>query len=345
MVDPYPRPGTHDMSLDMVSNFMDTAYELTGYEKPVLAVLQCYKDGAKGRYPTWSELRAMTYLAMNHGARGVIYWAYAWSRSGCISEREIWPALQTTVRELNMMWRVYRLGTPVKISGGSENVEVRAFEYEKQKYLVAVNWTNGDESVEMKVSDFKPAVLAEVGKPDNKFEFHKDILKLTLAPFETRILTSNHTYAASFDFAATSNEISKLEKRFRKRVESNPFSMFSGAKAHYGNEKKWDSGNHPTNPYMIIDGSRYSFWIEQKIPEDCQVDVFLKRPVKIKKLSLYYQGKVALQARSEGKWFDLKNVGKLNRGAIFEVGGKKIDAVRIKVLADRTFLFELEKYE
>ena len=345
MVDPYPRPGTHDLSLDMVSNFIDTAYELSRNEKPVVAVLQCYKDGARGRYPTWRELRAMTYLAMNHGARGVIYWAYAWSRSGSISEREIWPALKTTVRELNAMWKVYRRGTPLKISGATEKVELRAFEYERQAYVVAVNWADESESVEIKIPNSKSAMLAEVGNPKNKFKLDKGALKLSLAPFETKILTTNAAYAASFDFAKTSARIAEIKRKFRNRVESNPFSMFSGAKAHYPNEKKWDSDNHPTNPYMLIDGSRYSFWIEQKIPKNCHVDVFLKHPTKMDKIALYYQGEVALQGRSEDKWFELKKSGKLKRGAVFAVGGATIDAVRINVLADRTFLFELEKAE
>ncbi|MCL6519609.1 MAG: hypothetical protein K6T99_07215 [Armatimonadetes bacterium] len=83
-IDPYPipyRPVTY------VTDCVSGAIKAVGKDKPVWAVLQAFdwnvwKTGKvdKVHRPTPEEERCMTYLALVHGAKGIIYWAHLGSR-------------------------------------------------------------------------------------------------------------------------------------------------------------------------------------------------------------------------------------------------------------------------
>lgn len=87
-VDPYPYPKN---SLTMVSDWMDLAKQVSKGLKPVVAVLQSF-----GHEPE-PEFRVMTYLALTHGARGVIW--YPWNDGGSIGMKYN-PDLQEACKKL-----------------------------------------------------------------------------------------------------------------------------------------------------------------------------------------------------------------------------------------------------
>ena len=84
--DTYPIP---KQSVSVVSDFVDVSCAAGREARPVWAVLQafnwaywCHKSGKKwswpnpARPPTYDECRVMTYLALIHGARGILYYSY-----------------------------------------------------------------------------------------------------------------------------------------------------------------------------------------------------------------------------------------------------------------------------
>jgi hypothetical protein len=76
--DPYPVPN-HPVT--MVGDWMDTARAAMAYAKPVWCVPQIfawsnYTHDPKGREPTFAEKRAMAYLALIHGAQGLVCYSY-----------------------------------------------------------------------------------------------------------------------------------------------------------------------------------------------------------------------------------------------------------------------------
>jgi hypothetical protein len=74
-VNPYPIPG----AITLVSEMADWAKEAGRGYRPLWLVPQIFDwsdYGHEGRPPTREEMRAMTYLAINHGAKGLIYYSY-----------------------------------------------------------------------------------------------------------------------------------------------------------------------------------------------------------------------------------------------------------------------------
>ena len=75
-VDPYPIPNN---PITLVSRMADWAKEAGRGYRPLWLVPQIFDwsdCGSKGRPPTRDEMRAMTYLAISHGAKGLIYYSY-----------------------------------------------------------------------------------------------------------------------------------------------------------------------------------------------------------------------------------------------------------------------------
>lgn len=112
MVDWYPVP---HLSLGSVGDQVSTAVSLSG-NKPVWAVLQAMdwrdypqRDPKKpriGRFPTFEELRFMTYHAVLRGASGVYYFEFQ-RRSvpgkSLLDYPERWQALKSVVKELTAL--------------------------------------------------------------------------------------------------------------------------------------------------------------------------------------------------------------------------------------------------
>jgi hypothetical protein len=141
MPDPYPlvkgrRP------LTWVSEWIDTARAAIGDGKPVWVVPQAFgwdviehiPDPERYRTPTPAQERSMTYLALTHGARGVMYYCYhvytgydaAKEKAGCnayvlggyLPEKQplLWSALDRLGGEMK------RLGPALLLPGAEEGV-------------------------------------------------------------------------------------------------------------------------------------------------------------------------------------------------------------------------------
>jgi len=103
-IDPYPVPYS---PVTFVSECMDGAHKSVAKDKPVWAIPQAFdwsvwKTGRldKVHRPTPAEERCMTYLALVHGAKGIIYWAHTASKYYIRDYPEHWAGLKKLAGEL-----------------------------------------------------------------------------------------------------------------------------------------------------------------------------------------------------------------------------------------------------
>lgn len=107
---PYPVP---KRPVTIVAQYVNLARNAVNNKKPVWAVLQAfgyqnekYRGWGWEREPTFEEMKAMTYLAVTQGVRGIFYYAY-----GCpncqyyikYSSRH-WEGLKNIVKELKAIY-------------------------------------------------------------------------------------------------------------------------------------------------------------------------------------------------------------------------------------------------
>lgn len=104
MVDRYPVPKT---PLNHIAETTRWAVNQKGDTGPVWAVIQAFgfqNEKLKGwglREPTYDEMRAMTFLSIIYGAKGIFYFTFTGSQYRIMESREHWNDLKRIVRELN----------------------------------------------------------------------------------------------------------------------------------------------------------------------------------------------------------------------------------------------------
>lgn len=153
--DPYPIGQDIPKSLAWVGEAVETTVKASG-GKPVWAVIQAHRQppaNSRNRYPTPDEIRCMSYLALNHGAKGLLF--YAWGdtyqtqngiwESGFKFDSKLMEYFPTLLGELKEMGEWYLLGEVKRISSQSLEpsfIDVALIEYKGRRRLVAINPTN-----------------------------------------------------------------------------------------------------------------------------------------------------------------------------------------------------------
>jgi hypothetical protein len=150
-VDPYPIYNIPEGSLsplEMVTDWVDQARGATEGSRPVWAVVQYFPFGSKGHWPTYDELRTMSYMGIVAGARGLFYWSYG--TKGLSSEpdlgkrEEYWQRLVRVTQEIHSLESVLLQPDAVGVvSGIAPEAGIRwvAKEWGGARYLIAVNNT------------------------------------------------------------------------------------------------------------------------------------------------------------------------------------------------------------
>ena len=179
--DPYPISSGVPESLSWVGNAVKQTVEAAG-GRPVWAVIQSHRQPpphSDNRFPTPEEIRCMAYLALNNGAKGLLF--YAWGDvyrteqgewvSGFKFSEQLQRFFQNFNNELAEMGLHYLSGKvrkdAVKIEPADTALDAVWIEHGKAKFLVVVNPTS------------KP-VRATISTPLNRFEKE-------FAPFEVHI--------------------------------------------------------------------------------------------------------------------------------------------------------------
>jgi hypothetical protein len=107
LIDRYPVPKT---PLSHIAEATQWAVKQKGASGPVWAVLQAFgyqNPQFKGwglHEPTYDEMRAMTFLAIIHGAKGIFYFTFIGSQYRILQSPEHWNDLKKIVAELNRLY-------------------------------------------------------------------------------------------------------------------------------------------------------------------------------------------------------------------------------------------------
>jgi hypothetical protein len=104
-VDPYPiehrEPELND--LRRVGRWVDAARSAGG-PKPVWAILQAFfAEPNWPRNPTPQELRAMVFMALNHGASGIVFFSYKSGGRPITQQTQLFAAIEWVAGEVNAL--------------------------------------------------------------------------------------------------------------------------------------------------------------------------------------------------------------------------------------------------
>lgn len=208
-VDSYPIP--HD-PITSVNERVETALQAVHGVKPVWLVPQAFgwyqyhsKDPDRGhtpmpeelrtgRAPTIEEIRCMTYLALTHGAKGLIYYCYYDFRL-LPQYPELWKEMKKLAGEIENLFPVLLSDdspVPVVVHPGHPSIHAKLKQTGDRLYLLAVN--SSTESVEA-VFDLQRnfAGQADVLFENRKLTREGSILKDAFKPLEAHVYELNTT--------------------------------------------------------------------------------------------------------------------------------------------------------
>lgn len=159
MSDVYPVLAKRNQGLTPVSDHIDRLHHLHGPGFPVWAAIQVFggpdTEGGKWAAPTPIEVRCMTYLAVAHGAKGVLFFSYwpklprTWAEVGALTRElhRLTPFLATPARELRVVSRPPAL-------------HVRCLQTGKAGIVLAVNTEARFQTASFKIPDLRTRDLA-----------------------------------------------------------------------------------------------------------------------------------------------------------------------------------------
>jgi hypothetical protein len=158
-VDRYPIPTE---PVTVVSNEMQVSADALKGHKPAWAVIQAFgwyqynvafpdrgripaeNELQSGRAPTYDEQRCMTYLALIHGAKGLLYYCY-YDMRVLPQYAEMWGGIKKIAAEVKALSPILLEGQdmkPAPCSPADAGVETRLIELDGQRYLIAANTRN-----------------------------------------------------------------------------------------------------------------------------------------------------------------------------------------------------------
>jgi hypothetical protein len=194
-LDPYPilKPaGQNDLA--MVGEWTRLGQDAVKRSRPVWMVLQYFPVTAEGGWPSEADLRAMSWMAIIEGARGLLYWSFgekglAWVKEPRQREQR-WAELVRVTKEIKALEPVLLAPDVAVVSRESSGGAVRTlgkampdgarylFAYNSRGAPARVTWTLAAPAAET----FDLAT----GRPGPKVE--GSTLTAELAPYEVRRL-------------------------------------------------------------------------------------------------------------------------------------------------------------
>jgi len=194
----YPIPSD---SIKKVAEAVETAKLAVQNAKPVWIGIQShnlehYGLVDNGRYPTPEEEKAMVYLALVHGAKGILYYSYgdmrAWP-NWAEESNELWNSIKTINSEINELSPILLSGDveqDVNVSPALQNGEgIHALlkKYEDEWYLLTVNSENRDIEATFTVPTNWPQKLISVYKEDRTIQIANNQFTDTFAGYEVHV--------------------------------------------------------------------------------------------------------------------------------------------------------------
>jgi hypothetical protein len=153
------------------------------------ARLPSEEDLRTGRAPTYEEGRCMTYLALVHGAKGLVYWCY-YNLRMLPQYEEMWGWMKRIAAEVKELSPVLLspddLGA-ARLSPANDAIHTKLRRYEGREVLIAVN--SGQDPCEVTFeSKRKLPAQVKVMFEDQTLPASGRRLKLTFKPLEVHVL-------------------------------------------------------------------------------------------------------------------------------------------------------------
>jgi hypothetical protein len=169
--DPYPIARANNTILRVVSH-ADTLKHFIGKNPSQTSwlVLQMFGSPREGwsRCPTPKEERCMTFLALNHGVKGLAYFIYQVesTRKSTGNKRlseELWQYMAELNNQTKAMSMPYLLGKDVAgFTSSCKDLDIAAKEYEGHTYVIVCNTSTKDVNAEISAAGIKLPQKVEV---------------------------------------------------------------------------------------------------------------------------------------------------------------------------------------
>jgi hypothetical protein len=192
-LDPYPITKARGQNhLAMVGEWTRLGRDAVQNARPVWMVIQYFPLTGAGGWPTYDEIRAMSWMAIIDGAQGLFYWSFgnkglAWVKDPAERERR-WQDLVRVTREIKALEPVLLAsdtalvapdanGGPVRTLGKRTSDGTRyLFAYNTRSTPARVTWTLADPARE----------VVELGPPPVPVPLPDNRLTAEFAPYEVR---------------------------------------------------------------------------------------------------------------------------------------------------------------
>ena len=299
-VDPYLgyQRGKPDpmISYDRIATYIDEAVKKCDNRKPVWAVLESYpstyyngEDLRVARLPTIREIRTSTWLAIVHGARGIIYW-----ESKVNASRKLWPAMKGLAGELKGL-QPFLLAAdtvPVTIDGP---IHYRRRQWNGKELIMAVNTRGAKTTCRLPVASSGYRVVSE----NRNVKAADGRLTDEFAPYAVHLYCNADIPETGF--ASILRDYQPADSDIGIGRPDNFATLYRGAKAQASGTNRWSS------PFRGITGAPHYCWVPKTADDPSQwLEISLPRPEQLGRLVCYTQeppGKIEL--RRGGKWENL----------------------------------------
>jgi hypothetical protein len=177
-IDPYPIP---NRSPSAVADAVDLALAAVRGRKPVWVIIQAF--GATewwARAPTPAEERCMVYLALIHGAKGILFYRYCTAEERNIQSEALWKEVVQLAGELRALGPILLTGTDVtgvRIAQEGSGIDVLAKRFEDDLYLFAANRFDRSSEVEFVLPEGEQAQGVTLYGGDRRFRVKDGVFK------------------------------------------------------------------------------------------------------------------------------------------------------------------------
>lgn len=296
-VDPYLgyRRGKSDpmISHDRIATYIDEAVKKCDNRKPVWAVLESYpatyyngEDQAAARLPTIREIRTSTWLAIVHGARGIIYW-----ESKVNASRKLWPAMKGLAGELKALQPFLLAAdtTPVVIDGP---IHYRRRQWNGKELIMAVNTRGAKTTCRLPVTASGYRVISE----NRSIKTIDGKLIEEFSPYAVHLYCNADIPETGF--ASVLRDYHPADSDIGIGQTDNLATLYCGAKAHASGTNRWSS------PFRGITGAPHYRWVPKNADDPSQwLEISLLHPVQLARLVCYTQEPPQkIELRQSGKW-------------------------------------------
>lgn len=168
-IDPYPIPHA---PVTFVTDCVEGAVKNVEKDKPVWAIPQAFdwavwhNGKVNGVHrPTNEEERCMTYLALVHGAKGIIYWAHTASRYYIRDYPDHWAYMKKLAGELHDLSPVLLTPDVARVVGLEPKdapIDTMVKRLNGQTYVFAVNHENKAVKAKLSLPESKASAPADV---------------------------------------------------------------------------------------------------------------------------------------------------------------------------------------